>query len=81
MHRRALGVAVRAGSFGALAAVVTATSLVPPASAAPSRPAPAHMYTLTVKGVNLAGHPDTGDGVLLLDVDNTKLLDPVESQQ
>jgi hypothetical protein len=81
MHRRALGVAVRAGSFGALAAVVTATSLVPPASAAPSRPAPAHLYTLTVKGVNLGGHPDTGDGVLLLDVDNTKLLDPVESQQ
>ena len=41
----------------------------------------APMHTLTVKGINLAGRPDTGDGVLLLNVDNTRLLDPVASQQ
>jgi hypothetical protein len=81
MHRRALGVAVRAGTFGALAAVVTATCLVPPASAAPARPAPAHMYTLTVKGINLTGQPDTGDGVLVLNVDNTKLPGPAQRQR
>ena len=39
MQHRALGRAVRAGTFGALAVVVTTISLVPPAGAAGSRPA------------------------------------------
>ena len=88
MQHRALGRAVRAGTFGALAVVVTTISLVPPAGAARSRPAAAGparpaipMHTLTVKGTNLAGKPDTGDSVLVLNVDNTRTLDPVQSRQ
>jgi hypothetical protein len=82
MHHRALGRAVRAGTYGALAVVVTTISLVPPAGAAGGRPAMAvPMHTLTVKGTNLAGKPDSGDSVLLLNVDNTRTLDPIQSQQ
>ena len=85
MQHRALGRAVRAGTFGALAVVVTTISLVPPAGAAPGRPAASPavvpMHTLTVKGTNLAGKPDTGDSVLVLNVDNTRTLDQVQSQQ
>jgi hypothetical protein len=40
-------------------------SVVP--SARPDFP----MHTLTVKGTNLAGRPDTGDAVVLLDMDST----------
>jgi hypothetical protein len=39
------------------------------------------MHTLTVRGTNLAGKPDNGDNVLLLNVDNTRALDPVQSRQ
>jgi hypothetical protein len=88
MHHRALGRAVRAGTFGALAVAVTTISLVPPAGAARSHPAVASparpaipMHTLTIKGTNLAGKPDTGDSVLVLNVDNTRTLDQVQSQQ
>jgi hypothetical protein len=86
MQHRALGRAVRAGTFGALAVAVTTISLVPPAGAALGRPAASPavavpMHTLTVKGTNLAGKPDTGDSVLVLNVDNTRTLDPVQSQQ
>ena len=88
MQHRALVRAVRAGTFGALAVVVTTISLVPPAGAARGRPAAAGparpavpMHTLVVKGTNLAGKPDNGDNVLLLNVDNTRALDPVQSRQ
>ena len=85
MQHRALGRAVRAGTFGALAVVVTTISLVPAAGAARGRSTVARpavpMHTLTVKGTDLAGKPDTGDSVLVLNVDNTRMLDPVQSQQ
>jgi hypothetical protein len=51
-----------------------------PARAAPSR---RHfpMHTLTVTGTNLAGRPDTGDVVDVINVDNIgRFSDPVESQ-
>ncbi len=35
-----------------------------------------HMHTLTIKGLSLAGTPDTGDLVQLFDVDDTTLIDP-----
>ena len=53
-------------------------------SAPPQRPPAASalpMHTLTVRATNLADQPDTGDGVLLLNVDNTALVDPVAAQQ
>jgi hypothetical protein len=86
MQHRALGRAVRAGTVGSLAVVVTTISLVPPAGAARGRstaasPAVVPMHTLTVKGTNLAGKPDTGDSVLVLNVDNTRTLDPIQSRQ
>jgi hypothetical protein len=34
------------------------------------------LHTLTVTGTNLAGKPDTGDLVLLMNVDNTNLFNP-----
>ena len=85
MHHCAVGRAVRAGTFGTLAVAVTTIGLVPAAAArgrppAAGRPA-VPMHTLTVKGTNLAGKPDTGDSVLLLNVDDTKTLDPIQSQQ
>ena len=46
-----------------------------PAGRAPSRPG-FRMHTLTIKGVSLAGRPDTGDRVQLFDVDDTTLIDP-----
>ena len=46
-----------------------------PAGRATSRPG-FDMHTLTIKGVSLAGKPDTGDRVQLFDVDDTTLIDP-----
>ena len=52
---------------------------LPGARTAPARPA-FPMHTLTVTGTNLAGKPDTGDMVTVLNVtDFTKFDDPVES--
>ena len=53
----------------------------PVRAAAPS-PRPGFvMHTLTVRGINLAGRPDTGDSVLVMNADNSNLFaDPIESQ-
>jgi YVTN family beta-propeller protein len=53
---------------------------------APARaPGPAvrqPMHTLTITGTNMAGRPDTGDSVLVMDADNSHLFsDPIESEQ
>ena len=48
---------------------------------APAPPAQPHypMRTLTVTGSNLAGQPDTGDMVMVFNLDNCNKLDPVSS--
>lgn len=50
-----------------------------PASTAPARAAATD--TLTIEGTNLAGKPDTGDVVLLFNVDNTRLVSPDKTAQ
>jgi hypothetical protein len=67
------------GQDGMFAGGVSVSLAGAPASAA--RPAPAFpMHTLTVTAANLAGRPDTGDGVLVFNADNASLFsDPVES--
>lgn len=55
------GVSITPASAGPVAAARTG-------SAATARPA-FKMHTLTVRGTNLAGHPDTGDDVIIVNVD------------
>ena len=50
-----------------------------PATARP--PVGFPMHTLTVTGTNLAGKPDTGDSVMIVNTDNgSRFADPLESQ-
>lgn len=67
------------GQDGMFAGGVSVSLAGAPAAAA--RPAPAFpMHTLTVTAANLAGRPDTGDGVFVFNADNAGLFsDPVES--
>jgi len=71
----------RRGSYGTdgLFGGGTSVSLAgTPTARPPARPS-FPMHTLTVKGLNLAGEPDTGDFVLLVNVDNTNLVDSITS--
>jgi hypothetical protein len=50
-----------------------------PATARPATDFP--MHTVTVTGTNLAGHPDTGDQVMIFNAGNSTLFaDPIESE-
>jgi len=52
----------------------------PARAAAPAVRSP--MHTLTITGTSMAGRPDTGDLVLVMNADNSRLFsDPIESQQ
>lgn len=70
------------GSYGGRGLFANAVSIalagapgVPGPGAQPSFP----MHTLTVTGTNLAGKPDTGDSVLVFNVDNCARLDPLSA--
>ena len=75
------------GSYGADGLFASGLSIsLPGSGAAPARPpAGAHtrparhfpMHVLTVTGTNLAGRPDTGDLVSVLNVDDLAALDPL----
>ncbi len=53
----------------------------PARAGVPSRSPGFVMHTLTIRGVNLAGRPDTGDSVLVLNADNSRIFaDPIESE-
>jgi hypothetical protein len=63
--------ATAAGTLAALGGVLVAGGLTPAgAVTAQSR---ATLYTVTFRGTNLAGRPDTGDSMNLFNVDNTSL--------
>jgi hypothetical protein len=63
--------ATAAGTLAALGGVLVAGGLTPAgAVTAQSR---ATLYTVTFRGTNLAGRPDTGDSMNLFNVDNTRL--------
>lgn len=68
----------RTGRYGTdgMFAGGTAVRLAGTAVAEPARPA-FTMHTLTVDGTNLAGKPDTGDTVVVVDVDNSNRTDPL----
>jgi hypothetical protein len=52
----------------------------PARAAAPAVRSP--MHTLTITGTSMAGRPDTGDVVLVMNADNSHLFaDPIEAQQ
>jgi hypothetical protein len=69
------------GSYGTDGLFANGLSIsLPGARPAPPRPA-FPMHTLTATGTNLAGKPDTGDTVTVLNVTNlAKFGDPVESE-
>jgi YVTN family beta-propeller protein len=66
------------GMFGGGVAIGLAGA--PARAAAPAVRSP--MHTLTITGTSLAGRPDTGDTVLVMNADNGRIFaDPIESQQ
>jgi YVTN family beta-propeller protein len=73
------------GSYGQDGMFVGGVSVglagAPARAAVPSRSPGFVMRTLTIRGINLAGRPDTGDSVLVMNADNSRLFaDPIESE-
>jgi hypothetical protein len=68
------------GTDGIFAAATTITLPGDPPRAASARPE-FRMHTLTVKATNLAGRPDTGDDVVLVNVDNSNIAGSVPPTQ
>jgi hypothetical protein len=71
VFRPPLRLAAAAGILAGLAGMLVAGGLTP-VSAVTARQQ-ASLYTLTFRATNLAGRPDTGDGMNLFNVDNTRL--------
>jgi len=77
--RRQFAADHRRGSYGTRGLFAHGLSIGLAGTPAPSAQHNFPIQTLTVTGSNLAGKPDTGDPLLLFNLDNCNKLDPVSS--